>query len=102
DGRVALVLDGFGPLVDVAGHVVDAERALAERVGPGRLALPHVVDLADRERAVANGEEALVEQLPGAVDDAALGIAHVAVRVGARLLALAGEGPLVLGAEARA
>src|SRR5262249_30264065 len=88
------------PLVDVAGHVVNAERALAARPRPRRDALPEPVELGSRGRPIPRPQRSLVERTPGLVDDARFGIAHVAVRVGRRFFALAGERPLGFVTEA--
>src|SRR5580704_11436633 len=57
DGAVAFAFYRARPLVDVARRVVNAEGAPARRPRARRLALPDVVDLGERERAVANGEQ---------------------------------------------
>src|SRR5262249_12042865 len=94
-GLAALVHD---PLVDVAGHVVDAEGADARLARAARLALPEALDLGVARLGV--GEGFLVHVRVGLVDVAGLGVALVAVRVRQALLALAGQRPLALAAEA--
>src|SRR5580692_4724887 len=102
DGAVSVVLHRARPFVDVARRVVDTEGAAAGRSRARRLALPDVVDLFQCERAVAIGKEPFVEELPGSIDDARGLAARVARRVRQGLLALAGKGPFVLGAESLA
>ncbi|MDB4944446.1 MAG: hypothetical protein JWP97_3980 [Labilithrix sp.] len=87
------------PLVDVPGHVVDAERAPARGPGAGRLRLPQPVELARGSLAVARLERAFLEGAPVAVDHAGARVSREAVRVRPRLLALAGERPLALAAQ---
>ena len=94
-GLGALVHD---PLVDVAGHVVDAVRAHARLARAARLALPQAVDLGLAGRRVR--DRLLVHVRVGLVDVAGVGVAGVAVRIRHPLLPFARERPLAVAAEA--
>src|SRR5262249_21945783 len=90
------------PFVDVAGHVVYAERTFAARSRSRCDALPEAVHLGLRGGSAARPQRAFVERAPWLVDDARLCVAHVAIRVRHRLVPLAGERPLGFVAEALA
>src|SRR5690606_28026535 len=87
------------PLVDVAGHVVHAERALAPGTRSRGLRLPQPIELLLRRAAVSGLERALLDRAPAAVHHAGRRVAREPVRVRAHLLPFGREAPLVLVAE---
>src|SRR5262245_31654403 len=84
------------PLVDIAGEIVDAERAPAERVGPAGRPLPQAIEFDLRANARTHREGALVERLPRPIDDARVRVTDVAGCIRSRFFALACKRPLVL------
>src|ERR1019366_9796085 len=88
-----------GPLVDVARHVVDAERAAAAWSGSRWLTLPEAVQFGHGLLGIGGLQGLRVARSPGPVDDARVAVALVPVRVRRRFFALAREGPLRFGAE---
>lgn len=90
------------PFVHIAGHVVNAKRALATGHLSCALALPRAIHGEGGARGGARDQRLVPGAIRQHIDSASRGVSRVAVGVGRAFLPLASEGPLALGAQALA